>query len=82
MQVGLRSGGRSASAQVIDVSETGIRLAAPGAYAVDETVTVETPRMVLTGNVQWARGGEIGVRLDTRLSASQQTELTGLSWGM
>lgn len=82
MKASLRTGGRDVTVELIDVSEAGLRIGVRCDVAPGESVTIATPRMQLPATVMWARKGEVGLRLDTKLTPGQQTELTGLSWGM
>lgn len=83
MQASIRFGVREMTVNVLDVSEVGVRLGAgAGSVSAGQSVTVVTPRLQLTGSVVWAKGGEIGVKLDRKLSPSQMTELSGISWGI
>lgn len=82
MKAAIQASGREMSVDVLDVSEVGMRLEVRGSFSEGQSATIVTPRMRLPCIVIWARGAEIGVKLDQKLSSSQMTELSGLSWGL
>ena len=82
MQASIRTSGRDVTVQIMDVSEMGLRLGTKGTFTDGQPVTVVTPRLSLPATVMWQKGGELGVKLDRRLSPGEMTELSGLSWGI
>ena len=82
MMAAIRVGARDRAVGVIDVSEAGLCLSTKDAFVEGQAITVVTPRMQLAGTVRWAAKGQVGVILDRKLTPSQQTELSGLSWGL
>lgn len=82
MKASIRMSPRDLTVDVLDVSEVGLRLGVKGAFTIGQSVMLVTPRLQLQGVVMWVTEKEIGLKLDHKLSPSQMTELSGLSWGM
>lgn len=79
MQATIRAMGADKSAKLQDVSETGIRASVKGGLPEGASVTLVTPRFQVAATVRWSRGDTIGLTLTRKLSAGEQTELSGRS---
>ncbi|WP_167767067.1 PilZ domain-containing protein [Jannaschia formosa] len=81
MRITLSAPGFRKDLQLLDVSETGMKLACTEPLPADVPVEVSTPRIARSGHVRWAERGAIGLTLTEPLSAAEQAELAGMTWG-
>lgn len=78
MRVTLSAEGRRRDVQLLDVSETGMKLACKDRLPEDALVEVSTPRIARQAHVRWAERGALGLTLTQPLSPAEQAELAGM----
>ena len=82
MQVWLAIDSKERTVTLLDVSETGVKIAAPDGLAAGARVALVTPRFSRQAMVRWIRDGQAGLTLDTALSQDEQGELAGFAAGL
>ena len=81
LRVTVESGGARRDVRLLDVSETGLKVAWRDPPPAGDAVDVSTPRLALRARVQWAEHGATGLRLSQPLPPSEQEALSGMTWG-
>lgn len=82
MQVTIRALGKDLSVKVLDVSQTGVKVAIPDGLPEGAAAMLVTPRFQVGATVRWSQAGKVGLTLDRKLGSGEQTELSGMSWGI
>ncbi|SDY93720.1 PilZ domain-containing protein [Jannaschia faecimaris] len=72
--------GLKLTVRLLDVSETGLKVALAQAFPSGTAVTVQAARFDLSGIVRWSTEKETGILLSGPLKSDQQAELAGMSW--
>lgn len=75
-------GGLILSVALLDVSESGLKIALDQPFPQGTKVRIEAARFSITGQMRWASGREAGLTLDAPLSVSDQAELAGMAWAI
>ncbi|MDB2407074.1 PilZ domain-containing protein [Jannaschia sp.] len=81
MRITLSALGLKRDVTLLDVSETGVKISCSEQLPADALVEISTPRIARQGRVKWVERGAAGLTLTEPLSASEQAELAGMTWG-
>ncbi|WP_179379617.1 PilZ domain-containing protein [Jannaschia marina] len=81
-QITVEIAGTRRSVWLLDVSETGMKIALAGSLPPGTPLKVEAARISLAAVVRWSDERAVGVELDRGLSTGEVAELSGLAWAV